>query len=336
MEEATPLSGAATCENEDSAGGKTALSSKSEDIWNNNNNILTGYNVPEEPGGRRQFVTRKSYNDVLNGNDHAAVVVNECCDNQTIISNTDSQSVPVGCSTTQTKSEFTTIKCKENIPIQSTEISEAPYSQAKIRQSAIELIDSNRRQHPVRSSTCPKPVFVDPNKPDRDLQVAASVLDMAATGSSLGTKKTVLANVRLAPASKSSTPSSPLPNGTINNKTPPPSILKVKGVVPNDETPLMGNSQRTDSSSVCVKPSGYGTHVPSNRNDHQQSSSSASQCNNVSPDSDHDFLSPTASESGDGSAGTSNKPPATLGEQFEASKAQEGKKKKSKKKKKKG
>ncbi|XP_072043243.1 uncharacterized protein [Amphiura filiformis] len=90
----------------------------------------------------------------------------------------------------------------------------------------------------------------------------------------------------------------------------------------------MGNSQRTDSSVQCVKQ--YGTNVPSNRHDLQSSSMA-----NYSMDSDEPQDKSKLVLSSGESDGTVGNKPTTLGEQFEASKAIEGKKEKSRKKKKK-
>ena len=303
MEGSTPLSGVSTCRNVPCSQG---LSAKSDKIWNNNNNIETS----------STFVTTLS-----NGNG----VVDTHQDGY--LSNTD-------CVVPESDYSLHNNSASKFVPhyssnLHSNTVSVAPYSEQKLLQSAVELIDSGPCL--TRSSTCPKPAFVDPSKPGQVLQVRGGSSDMAAASSaSSNTKKAELKGVRLTSTVKSS----PLPNGSINNKKLGVSTLQKAAAtsssssnsLPNDSTPLMGNSQRTDSS-VCVKQ--YGTNVPSNRHDHLQSSAASCSVDSDEPQ-DKSKLAVSSGES-DGTIG--NKP-TTLGEQFEASKAQEGKKKKSKKKKK--
>ena len=303
MEGSTPLSGATSCRNVPCAQG---LSAKSDKIWNNNNNI--------ETSSTENFVTTLS-----NGNG----VVDTHQDG--FLSNTD-------CVVPESDYLVHNNSTSKFVPHYSSNlhstVSLAPYSEQKLLQSAVELIDSGPCL--THSSTCPKPAFVDPSKPGQVLQVRGGSSDMAAASSaSSNTKKAELKGVRLTSTVKSS---SPLPNGSINNKKLGVSTLQKAAAnsssnsLPNDSTPLMGNSQRTDSS-VCVKQ--YGTNVPSNRHDHLQSSAASCSVDSDEPQ-DKSKLAVSSGES-DGTIG--NKP-TTLGEQFEASKAQEGKKKKSKKKKK--
>ena len=322
MAGATPLYGAAALTSSSSRNESKAAPKAGSKLWNNNNNIEL---MPRDSKNVHSVISF----DILNGNGVDSSESKSV--NRT--SNIDNTVPECSSGTAKTKNgkSLSNLKVANRNKVHTSKgkVSLAPYSEQKIFQSAVELIDSRPC---ARSSTCPKPVFVDPNKPDRVLQVEAGGTDMAAAASSASTntKKTELRGVRL---TSSANNKNPLPNGSINNKKTPgvssSTVPKVNSV-PNDETPLMGNSQRTDSS-VCVKqPTKYGTNVPSTRHDHLQSSTTAGYGVDSDEPQDKSKLV-LSSRDTDGTVASKH---ATLGEQFEASKAIEGKRKKSKKKKK--